>query len=365
MESDNKGAEVGSGAEALRRQIDETDERIVALLNRRAQLAIDIGQLKHRSGGAIYRPDREAQVLAHAAAAGAGPLGPAAIRAIYAEVVSACRALEREVRVGYLGPAGTFTHEAALRKFGASATLVPCATIEEVFRETERGNVDYGVIAVENSTAGSVTPTLEAFLESRLQVCAEMELPIVHNLMSRGVLGEIRRVYSHPQSLAQCRRWLAEHLAQAEQVAVASNSLAVQMAETPELAAIGPEAAGNLYGVPILVRHIEDSSLNVTRFLVLGPARSPRTGRDKSAVVFSVKNRPGALRDALDIFARRGIDLTWIESRPSKRELWQYVFFVDLIGHPEDETVAAALSELEQGALFVKVLGAWPVESAA
>ena len=357
------GVEAGQRVEALRQQIDRLDERIVELLNERARLAVEVGRWKRNGGRDVYRPDREAQVLAHVAAAGAGPLGPAALRAIYAEVISACRALEHEVRVCDLGPAGTFTHEAALRRFGTSATLVACATIEEVFRETERGNVDYGVIPVENSTAGSVTPTLEAFLDSPLQVCAEMELPIVHNLMSRGEIGQIRRVYSHPQSLAQCRRWLAEHLAQAEQVAVASNSLAVQMAETPDVAAIGPEAAGALYGVPVLVRHIEDSSRNVTRFLVLGPARSPRTGHDKSAVVFSVKNRPGALRDALDVFARRGIDLSWIESRPSKRELWQYVFFVDLAGHPEDEAVAAALAELEQGALFVKVLGAWPVES--
>ncbi len=384
MQADENSA---ARVEELRGEIDATDRQLVELLNRRASLAAAVGQVKRDAGQAVYRPEREEQVLAQAAARSGGPLGAAAIRAIFGEVISACRSLERDVRVGYLGPPGTFTHEATLRKFGASATMVACGTIEEVFREAERGNVEYGVIPVENSTAGSVVPTLEAFLESSLQVCAEIELPIVHNLFSRGQLSEIRRVYSHPQSFAQCRRWLAEHLPQAEQVTVASNSLAVKIVAANDVGeaapsdshkrgdaapasletggrgdgAIGPEAAGRLYGVPILVSHIEDSTVNVTRFLVLGRERSARTGRDKSAIVFSIKNRPGALRDALDVFASRGIDLTWIESRPLKRDLWQYAFFVDLVGHPDDATVGEALRELEAEAVFLKVLGAWPM----
>lgn len=349
----------------LRRKIDELDARIVELLNERAELAVEVGRVK-RGGGAnsdvVYRPEREAEVYAHVAGANAGPLSSSAIRAIYAEILSACRAVQRDLRVGYLGPAGTFTHEAALRRFGSSATLVPCATIEDVFYETERGNVDYGVVGVENSTAGAVTSTLDVFLESSLQVCAELALPVSHNLLSRGELGGIRKVFSHPQALAQCRKWLGANLPHAEQVEVASTVLAVQMAESPEAAAIGPEAAGKLYGLPIIAHRIEDSRTNVTRFFVLGRERSPRTGRDKTAVVFSVRDRPGALRDALEAFAARGIDLTRIESRPSREKLWEYVFYADLAGHPDDEVVAAALADLDRQSSFVKVLGAWPAE---
>lgn len=349
--------------DALRRQIDEVDEELVALLNRRAALAAQVGRVKAGGGpAAVYRPEREAQVYEHVLAANAGPLPGSALRAIYGEIVSACRAVERQIRVGYLGPVGTFTHEAALRRFGSSATLVPCRTIEDVFQATEKGHVDYGVVGVENSTAGAVTSTLDVFLDSNLQICAEIELPIAHNLLSRGELGQIRRVYAHPQALGQCRRWLSANLPDAEQVEVASNALGAQMAESPDTAAIGPEVAGRLYGLSVVAAHIEDASTNVTRFLVIGPTMSPRTGRDKTSVVFAVKNRPGALRDALEVFAQRGIDLTRIESRPSRQRLWEYVFFADLTGHPDDEPVAEALAELDRGALFVRVLGAWPRE---
>ncbi len=356
------------GLTGLRQEIDELDRRIVELLNQRARLAVDVGRVK-RAGGAtpdeVYRPDRETQVYEHVVAVNEGPLTESAVRAIYGEILSACRAVQHDIRVGYLGPPGTFTHEAALRRFGSSATLVPCGTIEDVFVETERGHVDYGVVGVENSTAGSVTPTLDVFLESSLQICAEIELPVSHNLLSRGPLAGIRRVYSHPQALAQCRRWLSANLPTAEQVEVASTGLAAQMAEAPDTAAIGPEAAGRMYGLTAVARQIEDSRTNVTRFLVLGRNRSPRTGHDKSAIVFSVRDRPGALRDALEAFAARGIDLTRIESRPSRQKLWEYVFYADLAGHPEDEEVAAALADLDHQSSFVKILGAWPIESSA
>jgi chorismate mutase/prephenate dehydratase len=347
---------------ALRQKIDELDEELVALLNRRASLSVEVGRVKGGAATEIYQPDREAQVHTHVAAVNTGPLSSAALRAIYGEILSASRSIQRGTRVGYLGPAGTFTHEAALRRFGSSAVLVPCATIEDVFRETQKGNVDYGVVGVENSTAGAVTSTLDVFLDSTVQICAEVELPISHHLLSRGTIGQIRRVYSHPQGLAQCRRWLGEHLPHAEQIETASTVLAAQLSKSPDTAAIGPEAAARLYGLTVIAPRIEDAATNVTRFLVIGPTRGPRTGRDKTAVVFSVKNRPGALRDALEAFARRGIDLTRIESRPSRRQLWEYVFFADMAGHPEDEAVAAALAELDRGASFVKVLGAWPVD---
>ncbi|MHB1134381.1 MAG: prephenate dehydratase [Chloroflexota bacterium] len=362
MAEQQEPADLPQDVEAIRQQIDDADRQIVSLLNRRARLAGAIGEIKRQTGADIYQPAREAVVLERVVGHNAGPLGAEAVRAIYREIISACRAVERALRVGYLGPEGTFSHEAALLKFGASAELVACATIEEVFRETERGNVDYGLIPIENSTAGAVTPSLEAFLDARVQICAEVALPIVHNLMSHGQLAGIQRVYSHPQSFAQCRRWLAQNLPRAEQITVASNSQAVRLAEATDAAAVGPEAAGRLYGVPVLVRHIEDWSANVTRFLVLGPQRGARSGRDKSALVFSVKNRPGALRDALDIFASRNVDLTWIESRPSQRQPWDYVFFVDLLGHPDDAVVAEALAGLQETATFLKVLGAWAVE---
>ena len=322
----------------------EVDRQIAELLARRARLVV------------AGEPTADVETPPSAES-----LSPEALRGIFTEIDSACRALVREQRIGYLGPPGTFSHEAALRRFGSGATLLPCATIEDVFRETERGNVGLGLVPVENSTAGAVVPSLEAFLETSLQVCGEIGLPIVHNLVSRGDLAGIRRVYSHPQSFAQCRRWLAKNLPNAERIEVASNSLAVQLAESPDTAAVGPESAARLYGVPIVVPHVEDESTNVTRFLVLGRERAPRSGHDKSAVVFSVKNRPGALRDALDAFASRGVDLTRIESRPARSGLWTYVFFVDLAGHPEDPAVVAALERLGEGAIFVKVLGSWPV----
>lgn len=348
--------------DTLRQQIDEVDGQLVELLSRRARLAIEIGRLKGDGSEEIYRPDREARVYDHVLSANPGPLPGEALRAVYREVLSACRAVQRELRVGYLGPAGTFHEEAALRRFGSSATLVAYGTIEDVFLETQRGNVDYGVVGVENSTAGAVTSTLDLFLDSNLQICAEIELPIAHSLLGRGELSQVKRVYSHPQALAQCRRWLGNHLPNAEQIEVASTALAAQMAETVESAAIGTETAGRMYGLSAIARGIQDASTNVTRFLVIGATRSPRTGRDKTGIVFSVRNRPGALRDALEPFAQRGIDLTRIESRPSRRRLWEYVFFVDLLGHPEDEDVAVALRELDEQSSFVKVLGSWPVE---
>ncbi len=355
----------GETLESLRREIDSLDDELVALLNRRMAISRRVGRLKPATGQAVYQPDREAAVLERVLSAGGdGPLSPRALRAIYGEILSASRDLQRALRVGYLGPEGTFTHEAALRFFGSSAELVPCATIEEVFLETEKGNVDHGVVGVENSTAGAVAPTLDLLVDASIQVCGELELPVSHYLLGHGELSEVRRVCSHPQALAQCRRWLGQNLPNAERVEVASTVLAARMAEEPSTAAIAPSAAAKLYGLKVLAPRIEDSSANVTRFLVLGRERSRRTGSDKSAIVFAVKNRPGALRDALEVFARRGIDLTRIESRPSRRRLWEYVFFADFRGHPDDEVVREALAELETDALLVKVLGAWPVERA-
>jgi chorismate mutase/prephenate dehydratase len=350
----------------LRAEIDEIDRGLVHLLNRRARVSQQVGQLKREQAGAgndpqVYQPDREAAVYAHVREVNEGPLGDDALQAIYREILSSSRALQRTLRVGYLGPVATFAYEAARRHFGSATVLVPCRTIPDVFADTQRQAVDYGVVPVENSTEGAVTYTLDQFLETDLKICAEIALPVSHNLLAKGKIEQITKVYSHPQALAQCRRWLAEWLPRATQIETASTALAAQMVSDTESAAISTEAASEIYGIPIVARGIEDFSTNVTRFLVIGRHMSEPSGHDRTAVVFAVHDRAGALRDALTWFAQNDINLTRIESRPSRRRLWEYVFFVDLDGHPTDERVARALQGLGESCPFVRVLGAWPV----
>lgn len=349
--------------EGLRERIDSLDSEIVSLLEKRAEASVEVGKLKAQTGivsSAVFQPAREAEVYERVIASSRGTLSPEALRAIYSEILSSSRALQSPLRVGYLGPEGTFTHEAALKRFGQSSVLVPVPTIEEVFFATERGEVDFGVVGAENSTAGAVIPTLDVFLTSPLQICDEVELAIAHNLLSLGSLESIKRVYSHPQALAQCRRWLMSHLPDAIQEEVSSTTLAAKLAQNEDTAAIGPAMASKLYGLSILAPSIQDSRTNITRFFVLGKSRSSRTGHDRMSLVFSIKDRPGVLRDALEVFARRQIDLSRIESRPSRQQLWEYVFYCDLAGHPDDSVVGEALAELDSMCYFVKVLGAWP-----
>jgi chorismate mutase/prephenate dehydratase len=265
------------------------------------------------------------------------------------------------LRVGYLGPPATFSYQAALEHFGQSAVLVPCRTIGDVFTETEQRAVDYGIVPVENSTEGAVPIAIDRFLDTNVLICAEVGLRISHFLMSTGTIDQINRVYSHPQGLAQCRRWLAEHLPDATQIETASTAGATRVAREPDAAAIAPEAASAIYDLPIIAPRIEDVTTNMTRFLVIGPQMSQRTGRDRTAIVFSVEDRAGALVDALNCFAKHGISLSRIESRPSRRRPWEYVFFVDLAGHPDDEVVSRSLNELRQMCEFVKILGSWPI----
>ncbi len=350
----------------LREQIDAIDHELVRLLCRRARVSQQIGRLKGERAGEgneprIYEPDREAQVYAQVEAANEGPLPNDALRAIYREILSASRALQRPLRVAYLGPIATFTYEAAKRHFGSSTVLVSCPTISDVFLETQRQAVDYGVVPVENSTEGAVTYTLDRFLDSDLQVCAEISLRVSHFLLAKGSLDQITRVYSHPQALAQCRSWLAQHLPHATLLETSSTAQAAQMVQDERSAAISTEASSAVYGLPIVARHIEDNPTNVTRFLVIGRHMSAPTGHDRTAVVFAVHDRAGALRDALTWFADNDINLTRIESRPSRRRLWEYVFFVDLDGHPDDDAVKNALDGLAQSCPFVRILGAWPV----
>lgn len=270
--------------------------------------------------------------------------------------------LARLIRVGYLGPPGTFSYQAAVQHFGQSATLVPCRTIVDVFTETERLAADFGVVPVENSTEGGVSHAVDRFLETNLQICGEVGVAVSHFLLSNGRLDQITQVYSHPQGLAQCRRWLAQHLPNAAQIETASTAGSAQLARAIDSAAIAPEAASQLYDLPIIAPHIEDISTNITRFLVIGQQMAVRTGHDRTAIVFSVEDRAGALVAALSCFSRHEISLSRIESRPSRRRPWEYVFFVDLGGHPSDGIVALSLSELRSICESVRVLGAWSIK---
>jgi chorismate mutase/prephenate dehydratase len=262
-----------------------------------------------------------------------------------------------------LAPAGTFSHEAALaaiRQFGRSTELVPLATIPDVVNATARGEVDYGVVPIENTINGGVPMALDALIDSDVQACAEIQLPVVQNLASATPLDGIMKVYSQSVALAQVRGWLSRHLPHAEIVEVSSTGRAVELGKEPGAAGVGPEAAADLYGVPIVARNIQDQANNVTRFLVVGTQATHPTGKDKTGLVFGVAHRAGALHDALSVFARRGLNLTWIESRPSKRQAWEYVLVLDVQGHQEDENVRGALRELHEHAQFVKVFGSWP-----
>jgi chorismate mutase/prephenate dehydratase len=350
----------------LAAELDLIDTEIVRLLNQRACVAQRRAALPRASAqsGAVEEDERateDARTIARAVAAATGPLDGSAIESIFREIVSATRALDSPPRVGYLGPVGTFSYEAALRRFGHGAIFQPCRTIADIFLEAQRRNLDYGIVPVENSTEGAVTPTLDRLVETDLQISAAIELPVRHYLLSHGPLDQINRVVSHPQALAQCRRWLADNLPSATTVETSSTAAAAQQAADPRTAAISTESAAELYGVPIIARRIEDVATNVTRFFVIGTRMAARSGRDRAAIVFSVEDRTGALYTALKSLAENGINLTRIESRPSRRRLWEYVFFVELDGHPDDPPVDRALAGLRESSSFVRVLGAWPV----
>jgi len=344
---------------ALRRDIDSIDDQMLALLSRRAANALAIGRLK---SGTAYRPEREAQVLRRMMDANPGPLSDETVGRLFREVMSACLALEHATTVAFLGPLGTFSEAAALKHFGQSASAVPCASIDEVFRTVESGATDYGVVPVENSAEGAIGRSLDLMANSPAKVVGEVVLRIHHQLLSRtDDLGTVRRVYSHAQSLGQCQRWLNQNLPSAERVPVASNAEAARLASgEPEAAAIAGESAAQRYGVPIRAANIEDEPNNTTRFVVLGTHDVPPSGRDKTSIVLGVKHRPGAMHELLAPLARHQVSMTRFESRPWRTGIWEYVFFVDLEGHRQDANVAAALEEATDKALFVKVLGSYP-----
>ncbi len=349
----------------LREAIDALDDRLVALLHERAELASRIGALKQTTDQATYVPARERDVLERVAAlAGEGRLRPEHLIAIYREVISACRAVEQPLRVAYFGPAATFTHQAAIGRFGNAAELIPVETIPDVFAETQRNHADYGVVPVENSTEGPVHPTLDTFIDSDLKIRSEIMLPIRLHILSRTTLDAVRTVYTNPVAFGQCRQWVARNLPGRAIVEVVSTArAALTAAEDPSGAAVAPELAAAEYGLDVIARDIQDLSSNYTRFYVIGqPEQSVPTGRDKTAVAFSIRDHVGALRDAADVFARRSINLSSIQSRPSRRRAWDYVFFVELAGHEVDLILAEALVELNRQCAFVKVLGSWPDE---
>jgi chorismate mutase/prephenate dehydratase len=348
-----------------RKAIDDLDQRIVALLNERAHHAQAIGRAKAEQAAEAFAPAREQQVFDRLRAANTGPLPDAALRAIYREVISACRALERSLSVGYWGPAGSNTHVAALARFGHGAELVPLESIAAVFGELEKGAVDYGVVPVENSTEGIVSSTFDMFLNSDLRVCSEIHLPIRHSIVSNEAsLSDIRRLYTMYQATGQCRNWLARHLPQVELVEVTTTARAAQVAAAePGAAAIANTVAAAAYGLSVLAEGIEDSARNYTRFFVLSHTPAAPTGRDKTSVLFSVPHRAGALLRALAAFEQYGLNLTMIQSRPTKQTPWEYVFFVDVLGHvdePGDSPLRRALELFRKECLFVRVLGSYP-----
>jgi chorismate mutase/prephenate dehydratase len=343
-----------------RAAIDALDLEILERLNARAAHAKAIGALK--AGGIAYRPEREAQVLTRLQLANRGPLSNDAVTGIFRQVMSACLALEQTLRIAYLGPAGTFSHDAVAKHFGLFVDALPCATIDEVFRSAENGQTDHAVVPVENSSEGAVGRTLDLMCQTPLSICGEIRLRIRQNLLSTATtLGEVTKVYSHAQSLAQCAQWLGRHLAGVPRVAVASNAEAARLAATePGAAAIAGENAALIYALNVVAAHIEDEPNNTTRFWVLGQQPVPASGRDETSLVMSAPNRPGAVCSLLEPFANHGVSMTRLESRPARTGLWEYLFFVDLAGHESDPAIAAALAEIRQKAIMLKLLGSYP-----
>ena len=346
---------------ALRSRIDALDLEILRLVNERAEVAHTIGGLK--GDGVFYRPEREAQVLRRLADANEGPLPNMSVTQLFTEIISACRALETGLTVACLGPKGTFSEEAVNKHFGGQVQVAHCATIDEVFRSVESGASRYGVVPVENSTEGAVGRTLDLLQGTPLQVGGEIELAVHQCLLSKAQdLGAVTRVYSHAQSLAQCNRWLNQNLAAVERVPVGSNAEAARLASLDaSSAAIAGRSAGKHYDVPVIFANIEDEPNNTTRFVVIGDQAVPPSGRDKTSIVMSARNRPGAIHELLSPLASNQVSMTRLESRPSRTGLWEYVFFVDLEGHVTDAKVARALDEMRERAGFLKVLGAYPV----
>lgn len=346
----------------LRGQIDSLDSRIIDLINKRGLVSHEIGNIKKQRKQAIYSPDRESQVYDEVVKKNAGPIKSESVKAVYREIMSACLSLEKTLTVAYLGPEFTFTHQASLRKFGASVRYLSCDSITDVFREVEKRNADYGVVPIENSIEGAVNHTLDMFTDSPLMICSEVYLPIKQSIMRKKTgLNGIKKIYSKPEVFGQCRKWIEKNLPKARLIEASSTAHAAEIASRdPDSACIASELAAEKRGLRILYSGIQDSATNVTRFLVIGEDMSKVSGKDRTSIMFSVKDKPGILHDMLGIFKKQGINLTKIESRPSKVSLWKYYFFVDMDGHCENPHVRKALKELSRKCHFVKMLGSYP-----
>ena len=375
--------------ESLRKAIDDIDRQLLSLLSERARQALAVGDVKKADDSPVYRPEREAQVIARLQDLNAGPLPPAAIAAIWREVMSACRGLERRLRVAYLGPAGTFSEQAMRQHFGAGVDGVACPTIDEVFRATEAEACDFGIVPVENSTEGAVNRSLDLLLTSPLMICSEVTVPVRHILMAQkrgrafehpgrgnaaaastvaktaGESAVVSKVCAHPQALAQCTNWLNRNYPSLERVPVASNAEGARLAaEDPSVAAIAGELALEIYNLEPLATGIQDDPLNRTRFVVVGRHRSLPSGRDQTSLILAVPDRAGAVHALIEPLARHGVSMKRFESRPARQGGWEYYFYIDLIGHQDDPAVAPALAELKAQCAFYKSLGSYPSESA-
>ncbi len=350
------------GIDELRKKIDEIDSQILHLLNRRAEIVVEVGKEKTRAQVDFHAPQREEEIYARLIRENPGPFPTSAVTPVFREVISACLSLERPLQVAYLGPAATFTHLACLQRFGLSAHFLPVGNIAEVFAEVEKEKVDYGVVPIENSSEGVVSHTLDMFVDSQSAICGEILMEISHNLLSvSGDLRKVTAVYSHPHAIAQSRRWLEANLPGVPLHEVASTAVAAEIASRdPSTGAIASLLAAEIYGLKVACKRIEDNPHNFTRFLVIGRKPTAPTGADKTSIMFSIKDRVGALYRILEPFAKDGINLTKIESRPSKQKVWEYVFYVDFEGHHTDGRVQAALSVLKEECIFLKILGSYP-----
>ena len=347
--------------EELRNRIDKLDRQLVKLLNERAQVVVEIGKLKNKTGKPIYSPDREKKVFARIAETNKGPLPDKCLVAIWRELMSGSFVLERPLRIGYLGPGGSFSHTAAMLKFGQSVEYESLADILSIFDEVSKGHCDLGLVPIENTTGGGVIETFDALIDSDVKICSEVLMAIHHNLLANCPLEKIEKIYSKPEVFAQCRNWLSATFKEAQTVPVASSAKAAQMAaDESGAAAIGSKVAAELYELKVVCENIEDIANNITRFLVISREDAKPTSEDKTAILFSTAHKAGALADVLEVFKRYGINLTNIESRPSKKRQWEYYFFVDFVGHRTDKQVQKGLEEASKHCLQLSILGSFP-----
>jgi chorismate mutase/prephenate dehydratase len=352
--------------ESLRKKIDEIDAGLVRLLNKRTSHALEIGKLKKKNGKGIYVPAREKAVLARVTSLNKGPLTNKSIRAIYREIMSSALALEKNLKVAYMGPPSTFSHQAARSRFGGSVDYLSCETISDVFDAVEKQMADYGVVPVENSTEGAVTFTLDRLAETTLKICSELYLPISNCLLAKGTRDRIEKLYSHPQVIGQCRQWLQREMSGVEVIPVASTARAAELASREKHAgALASHLAAELHGLNVLESDVQDLSGNTTRFLVIGHDVNTPSGDDKTSLLFAVQHKAGALYGALESFKKYGLNMTKIESRPSRSKRWEYYFFVDVEGHADDPRVKKALADISRQCSLMTILGSYPAASRA